>query len=402
MPIGPTHIEVNPLSVFSMKVWNCIIATGISIGCLLVVDKVVRERTWMHPVHAASQLLNRATESVLLFAGTSVQFRRPQIFLGLWALVSTVLAGLYSGVILVEIVGDKRSVPFTDMASLAHCVYSKYCYIFSTAQNSLVERLTEARDLTAEELHLHNAVKGNQIRISSNVSNEIFGSAPGTSAVLMSTKITAKVYMFDDKNHSPTMYYQIDGAYTDLWCFPTRKHSVLTSLLSKATMIARETGLIDAIYNKYLPSTDSAGTMTSHGPIPLNVSMITGALIIIGIGLTCSLLIFAAERFGTACKLKELESRTQKKEMSSSSISFHHQDLAIAENLTVTHQCKSKLKEVLQIVEDTPNNRTASDRLNRLNQFLDSWLHECDTVETMSRKHDDNVYALMLKEHGIL
>ncbi len=155
-------------------------------------------------------------------------------------------------------------------------------------------------------------------------------------------------------------------------------------MLSRATMIARETGLIDAIYHKYLPSTDSAGRINSHDPIPLSVSMITGTLIIIGTGLTCSLLIFAAEHFDTACQLRKLGNTTQKREMPPS-IRFHHQDLAIEENLTVPQQCKSKLKEVLQIVDaasSTPG------RLNRLNQFLDSWLFDHTVIS------DSNAWCL--------
>ncbi len=103
-----------------------------------------------------------------------------------------------------------------------------------------------------------------------------------------------------DTSHQPDDYYTIAAyVFQDFWCFPTRKNSTLTSLLSRAIIYADERGLIDSIYSKYFPQSGISASLPANSsplPEPITVGMISGALIVLVIGLVIGFAAFIIEK----------------------------------------------------------------------------------------------------------
>ncbi len=220
----------------------------------------------------------------------------PKISFFLWGVTGFIIAGLYSGSILVKIVMFRNPMPFHDVVTLAKCVKAEQCNILVTSRNSNYLRLTRGLELTERELHLHVAVQSNPVQVVKKpIVPHIFAQPKNKFNVLFSSRITSESLRITDANHSRDEYYLVDDGFPDPWCFPTRKKSNLTALLSRASFIARERGLTLAVYQRYLPVSVNEKNGLKQLHRPLTFQMLSGSLMIWSIGLAVALFLFGSE-----------------------------------------------------------------------------------------------------------
>ncbi len=171
-----------------------------------------------------------------------------------------------------------------------------------------------------------------------------------------------------DTSHEPDDYYTITAGFHDSWCFPTRKNSTLTSLLSRATVYAQERGLIDSIYSKYYPQVGISASLSNSSPVPgpITVGMICTTLIILSIGLTLGLAAFIIE------KLQLLISKRD----TTSSVNSSSADMATDTKITeerIAPWMKACEDAMELIKKKSGNQRTENQLVQEYLNYLHAW-----------------------------
>ncbi len=189
---------MSPLAVLSLSSWAGLLLVSTLLAGLIVLADIVQQSHKHRTI--LEEFLNRLIESTLLFTGFSIVLHSNRylkrlnflkITLGFWAMASAIMAGLYSGAILVKIMESKTSLPFHDIASLSKCIEDMRCKLYTPSKNANYQRIVKAMDLSAEEMLLHNATLKNPIGIvrAVSASSIVLNDTDGLFNVYLTTKI---------------------------------------------------------------------------------------------------------------------------------------------------------------------------------------------------------------------
>lgn len=162
----PASIHDTPIGmifIFSREVWALIFLTAIVVACFAITTVIFHQKK---PEKRLKIYTETVIESASVFSGQSVSDTRTMTMsgrfsIGIWCLMTIVLAGTYSAHILASLIVHKLDPPFNDLSSLADCVARDECRLVHTSRSvsnlaTLFE--TESKLLSRDQLKLRDAL----------------------------------------------------------------------------------------------------------------------------------------------------------------------------------------------------------------------------------------------------
>ncbi len=151
----------NPLVSFDLDVWLALLSASCIISVVLSLPSLI----WKKREGGLIQLLANAVDALLMFTGQS-SIRANTItkhtitLVGVWALTAAMIAGLFSGNILITLMQQKAKPPFKDLISLANCIRASKCTVGVRHINSFTgDQLTTSQDVSTGMKEIQQALK---------------------------------------------------------------------------------------------------------------------------------------------------------------------------------------------------------------------------------------------------
>ncbi len=185
-----------------MSTWFGLLLVGAILAGLIVLADIIQQSHKNRTI--LGEFFNRFVESTLLFTGFSIVLHNNRsltplnflkITLAFWAVASAIIAGLYSGAILVKLMEHKTALPFHDILSLAKCIEDKKCKLYLSSKGALYQRIVKAMDLSADEMLLHNATLNNPANTVGSISPSsiVLDDTDGLFNVFLATKTVTDI-----------------------------------------------------------------------------------------------------------------------------------------------------------------------------------------------------------------
>ncbi len=163
-PASAHDAPIGEIFVFSPEVWALILLTATVVASFASTTMIFRPSA---PRHKSLKVFSETViESASVFSGQSVADSRvvtisARLAIGIWCLMTVVLAGTYSAQILAMLIARKVSPPFHDLSTLADCISRDECGLIHTSRSvAAFTTLFESEDafLSSDQIKLRDAL----------------------------------------------------------------------------------------------------------------------------------------------------------------------------------------------------------------------------------------------------
>ncbi len=221
----------------------------------------------------------------------------------IWGFISTVIAGLFSGGILIALVNQNQKLPFNNLDSLAMCVQVRRCIVIThSPRNAFASMLTSTKygglppGLLKVQFAMNSTKSLQIIPNPRDVQKLIFSSTPSKIYVYFGSKLYANGITQSNSEHSAQQYYFIFAGINDQRTFGIQKDSGLRQALDHASMYAKQYGLFDAAFDHYfteIPESDI--DLSMKFPDSISVGRFSSSLFLLLVGLGLASAVFVSE-----------------------------------------------------------------------------------------------------------
>ncbi len=253
---------INPMATLDGKIWLALL----SLSCLLSLTLCLHSSLFFNHKLKLDDLIGNIIDGFIFFAGQSTfrsnvisKYTRGVIFL--WALAASMIAGLFSGNILILLMSQEQKPPFNDLDGLSKCINAGKCTVGVTNINAILgSQLTTAIDISPGMAKVQRGIRetGSLEQVSDLEENirRIFATSPKL-YLLYCTSINADTIRNYYNEHSADKYYFLQYESVSREAIAMPKGSPLKSLLNNAINLGTRNGLFMAVYKTYFPKTDS-------------------------------------------------------------------------------------------------------------------------------------------------